>query len=279
MSEHHERHRRATRYLNSPRPMTPDERESINLFFLSHFPKRPPLWQRALLWLLAGLAIGAVIALSGCAHKATHYTAPDAAPLQAAQHEVVQAVAVVRQHSAKAAQALSRAKTAHGQARTYHGAEGVLIGEAEAILPRPEFRNAPPALLPDIAALTAKLAELTAARAATDGALAAVTPSLAEATSENAATDAAAARAIAKADEITTKLGPAYEAKVETLVDEANKGQIAWAKDSAKIVKLETASWVNRILALAGACALAGLAFLWWTGRAAKLAATVASKL
>ena len=245
MSEHRERTSRALAYL-AIRP-------------------RQTLWQFLLPWLLAGLAIGAVIALSGCAHKAEHFTIPDAKPLQAKQAEVAR-------HASHAVRAVTAAAEAHGRAVAFHRAEGTIIEEAAAILAQPAFQNAPTELKPEIDALAAKLAEFTAAHALTTASMGEVTPLLAEGRRE-------AASAVSGADEITAKLGPAYVAKVATITAEANKAQEAWAKDSAKIVKLETASWVNRILALAGACALAGLAFLWWTGRAAKLAATVAAKL
>lgn len=262
MSESSDRHTRAMRYLNSPRPA-----KTRRAFDPAHFGTPAPLalWQRVLPWLLAAAALALIIGCSGCSHHARRYTVPDAKPLQSKQAEV-------SRHASRAARAVAAAEVAHTRAVTQHAAEGTIIEEATAILARPEFRNAPPELKPEIDALAAKLAEFTAAHDATTASMGEVTLLLAEGHGE-------AASAVAGADEITAKLGPAYVAKVAEITAGANAAETAWAKDSSKITWMVTHSILFTIAGIVGLAGVGLVLFLKFTGRLAGAAAGIAAKL
>ena len=229
------------------------------------------------------LILVASLAVSGCAHKAKHFDTPDPKQLQASQHEAAQHVAAARQHVAKAAESLIRAKAAHGRAVTLHEAEGAQIAAAEATLAKPEFRNAPPSLLPLIEELKTEVFTWKAAHEKTATALAEVTPNLDTGEKEHAEAILELKKSDENLSQINTKYGPEYVAATNAMTDGRNTDQKEWAKDSSAKMKIITwyrlHFWLTWIVFGLGLVACGAWAFLKFTGRLAGSAAVVASRI
>lgn len=195
----------------------------------------------------------AALALAGCKSVPKKYTAPESAPLVAAQDKAAQ-------HVAKAHAATVRAKVSVAKAKHFHKAEGDEIKAIQVAIDAPEFQNAPPDLLPLIEGLRGQIALHDATHAQTATEIEITNAAVNEAEFESG--KAGEVQAI-----IQAKLGPDYVAAAEALASAASMESDARAKAENRVRELERKNWLRRALeAVAGVAIIAGL-FLWFTGK------------
>lgn len=207
------------------------------------------------------------VLISGCAHQAKHYEAPDASKLRGAQAEAQQLVKTAKAAVFTARHATQEAQKNHTQAVVSHQKETAEIAAIAEKLDGPEFQSVPPELRVAFAAVRLDVDLLKMQNESTAKELANVTPNL-EAASVAQANATKALEDAEKAQfDIERKYGPEYVQEVDVLAQRANDAEIAWAKDSKEIVRLKTASWTYRIAAAIGVLAAGGLTFLWFTGK------------
>ncbi len=210
------------------------------------------------------LALAVVVLCGGCAHKAAHYTAPDAAALNARQAEVATHLAAAQTHLGRAGAALTDAQQQRAQSAASHSREDVLVAEIAPKLAELKMRVTAE-LRPEVDALSAQVAQLSLAAAETDSAIMQTGAKVADgvkqvlaATSE--ITDAKTAQA-----DIVALLGPSYQGEVAVLAQRANDAEQGWAADSAK---LHTSFLYKIVAALCVVLLVAGVV-LKFTGRLA----------
>jgi hypothetical protein len=221
------------------------------------------------------VSILAVLILCGCAHKARKYSAPDTTMLRQKQAEAATHVRAAKGETARASASIAKARTSHIRAVESHRKETVSVTAVAEKLSSPVWQNVPIDLRDAFDAVQQEVSTLVTLNHETSLVLAEITPQLDGATVANAAAAAALIRAESAQGEIELKFGPAYISEVDTLTEKLNTAEEAWAKNSAQIVKMKTASWTYRIVGLVGALAVVALLFLWFTGKLAIGAANI----
>lgn len=228
--------------------------------------------------LLAAFALAAALYLTGCTAKGTTYKAPSAEKLVAKQQSATRHFAAAKVKFAAASVGLRATTASHTKA---------LASQAEAtrwvtlLAPGVEALKlkAPAELQPEIEALTARVATLRAEIDKTTGEMAVTARLLAGTQADQTGGTTELERGTADLREIAATLAPEHFAAVEKLAAQATAESAAAAQWHNKYDALNRQTWMHRILGIAGALAVAGLVFLWLTGRLAGAGAKAAAAL
>ena len=212
--------------------------------------------------LTSSLALLLPLALMGCAHQASVYSAPDHTALTTAKSKLYKAVTDAKAAHSKVTGDIASVKTKHAAAVETVAKIAPQVKELEA--------KAPPELKPDVIQVGQEVDMLRTQNDATAAAIATVS------TDQQALSAKLNEAEAAKAE--VDKLSTDYLAKVDDLTEKLNTAEAAWEKDSKEIVKLRTDSFLFKILSGLGVLAVALLAFLWFTGKIALKGAEAAAK-
>lgn len=224
------------------------------------------------------LALAGGFLFCGCAHKATHYAAPDAAPLNARQAEVAKHIAAAQTHLGRAGASLVDAQSKRAQSAASHSREDVLVAEIAPGLAELKMRVTAE-LRPEVDALCAQVAQLSLAAAETDAVIVTTGAKIADTVRKvTAATSEIGDAKDAQAD-IAAKLGPAYQSKTAVLAKRANDAEEGWAASSRALVAARTHSLLFRLGSILFVLLLIAGVVLKITGRLVFTAAGVAAKI
>lgn len=204
------------------------------------------------------LPLLAMLLLGACAHRASHFDAPDASKLQASARKLSSAVIASRD-------AVKEASTAVKTAKANHDAESVRIAEIEPKV-LSLLRVTPMELRPFVDAIEADVIALHGEHDTTahsiDAALVAQGVATAKLEEANAAKNE------------VEKLSPGFLAEVARLTERANRAEQAWAKDSKELVGMKLHRLMGWIIMVAGIA----LCALWGFAKIATRGAAVAAK-
>lgn len=202
--------------------------------------------------------------LFGCAHQPVHYSAPSPSVVHATASRLRTVIAQARDTAASAQAAVGGISAANARQAKILADDAAKLDALFKAAP-PELRDAIAEVQNDVKAATLVNADILAR--------------IADAQRLQAAHAVQLNTEIPVAEQALAKAADEYVAEVNVLAKLANDAEIGWAKDSAEIVRLRTASWLHRLAAGLGLLALAGIMFLWFTGRIATATAAVASKI
>lgn len=217
----------------------------------------------------AGVILVAALALallSGCAHKAAHFDAPDSTALHAKREELAQHVRTSRLtlHDGVALLTEEQAKVRAAEIAT----SKVKVIEGEIAPKLADLRmRVTVELQPEVDALSAQLAELAVQSGEASAALTEAAAKGDASQKKFAEADGHAAAAQNVAAEISSKYGPDYERQAGELAVAANQAETGWHEADAERIRFKTQIITHRILGILGGLGVAALAFLYFTGR------------
>ena len=216
------------------------------------------------------------VLLCACNHQPTVYHAPPAAKLVARQQSAARHVVAAQVKFAAASVGLRATKASQVRA---------VASQAEAtrwvtlVVPAVEelLLKVPADLKPEVEALKLKVAALSAEIDRTTGEMAVTTKLIGTTQADQSSGTAELEQGTADIHEINAKLAPAHFADVETLAAHATAESQEKADWHNKYDALNRETWMHRLLGIASALILCGLAFLWFTGRLAGAGARAAA--
>ena len=212
---------------------------------------------------------------AACDHQPTVYHAPAAAKLVAKQQSAARHVAAAKGKFAAASVKLRGTQQSHTKAAA---ANAEATRWLTLVVPAVEqlLLKVPEDLKPEVEALKLKVQALSAEIEKTAGLMAVTTAGLASTQAEQSGGMTEIELANADINEINTKHSPEYLAAVEALAAKATEESTGKAEWHNKYDALARQGWMHKILGIAGALAVLGLIFLWWTGRLAGAGAKAA---
>lgn len=205
---------------------------------------------------------------TGCTHRPTIHQAPDSAELVARQQSAARHLATAQTKFATATVGLRAIQASHTQAVAAQAEATrwvtLLVPAVDALLLQaPEDRK------PEVEAIQQKVAALRAEIDRTTGEMAVTAHLLTTVAGVQADGTAALEQGAAELRAINAKLAPEHFAAVAALVGQANQESREKADWHNQHDALQRQGWGRKLLTGLGALAVAGLLFLWFTGRLA----------
>ena len=216
------------------------------------------------------------VLLGACHRQPTVYHAPDVTKLTAKQQSATRHVVAAQVKFAAASVGLratkaSQVKAVASQAEATRWVTLVVPAVEELLL------RVPADLKSEVEALKLKVAALSVEIDRTTGEMAVTAQLIGTTQAEQAGGTAELEQGTAEIREINAVLAPAHFADVEKLAALASQESREKADWHNKYDALHRQTWMHRILGIAGALAVAGLVFLWLTGRLAGAGAKAAA--